>query len=506
MRRSSPADARYVEVSLRHLGLRRGDRAILGDVSWSIRPGQRWVLVGPNGAGKTQLLKVVSGAVWPVPGKPSRRYRWRHEAFLSPLGVMDEIGYIGPERQDKYERYGWNHTVTEIVGTGLYRTDIPLDPLTARDRRQIAALLHRMGIEHLGPRRFLSLSYGERRLALLSRVLAARPKLLLLDELLSGLDAQNRSRALGWLERTGRARLPWVLTAHRLEDVPRSATHALVLNAGRIKYRGSARGAPLKRWLVQGKADRAQLGGARRSVDRLLLRLTRASVYVDEHRVLEALSFTLRSGECWVVHGANGSGKSTLLRTLYGDHRVAAGGRIERSGVAAGVPLELFRRRVGLVAPHLQSGHPHQLTVSEVVQSGPHASIGLGAAARCPDRRAASHALELFGLQRLAARALHELSYGQLRRVLFARAWACRPALLLLDEPYAGVDARTRRDLMHLVEGMLASNTAVVMATHHRREWPTFTTHEIELSAGRALYCGPVRSPLESRTRDGADP
>ena len=56
------------------------------------------------------------------------------KSFTSPFEVKEEIGYLGPERQDKYERYGWNHTVAQIIGTGLYRTDIPLNPLTDADR------------------------------------------------------------------------------------------------------------------------------------------------------------------------------------------------------------------------------------------------------------------------------------------------------------------------------------------------------------------------------------
>jgi molybdate transport system ATP-binding protein len=433
-----------------------------------------------------------------------RRYQWRQESFLSPFEVKEEIVYVGPERQDKYERYGWNHTVGEIVGTGLYRTDIPLDPLTAHDRAQITALLGRMGVEHLRGRPFLSLSYGERRLALLVRALAARPKLLLLDELLSGLDSENRRRARLWLERTGRSRMPWVLSTHRLEDIPAAATHALILDRGRIEYRGVLRRAPLERWLGDSRAYRAPVRASRRKVNRLLLRLSHASVYLDEHQALDTLSFSLRSGECWVIHGPNGSGKTTLLRTLYGDHRVASGGRIDREGIEPGVPLELFRRRVGLVAPHLQTDHPRNLTVSEVVQSGHRASIGLDAPPHPAERMSAKRSVELFGLHALATRTLRELSYGQVRRVLFARAWACRPKLLLLDEPYAGVDAPTRRELMRLVEGMVASNTAVVMAAHHRREWPAFTTHEIELCAGRARYCGPVRSPVGITAEIGA--
>ncbi len=62
---------------------------------------------------------------------------------------------------------------------------------------------------------------------------------------------------------------------------------------------------------------------------------------------------------------------------LYGDHGVASGGRIERAGIVPGVPLQQFKEKVGIVAPHLQSEHPQALTVAAVVQSGRHASIGL---------------------------------------------------------------------------------------------------------------------------------
>jgi ABC-type molybdenum transport system ATPase subunit/photorepair protein PhrA len=247
---------------------------------------------------------------------------------------------------------------------------------------------------------------------------------------------------------------------------------------------------------------------------KLLLRLVNASVYADdEHRLLEAVSFEVRGGQCWVVHGRNGSGKTSLLRTLYGDHGVAAGGRIERAGIEPGVPLEVFKRRVGLVAPHLQADHPQHLTVAEVVQSGRHASIGLNDPPSAADRAAARRSLAFFGLSDLAGRTLRELSYGQLRRVLFARAWVPVPAgdslagrsvrgpmgqrhpdLLLLDEPFAGVDLPTRRTLVGHIEAILADGAAVVMTTHHRPEWPVSTTHEIELARGRVRYCGPVRT------------
>jgi molybdate transport system ATP-binding protein len=278
--------------------------------------------------------------------------------------------------------------------------------------------------------------------------------------------------------------------------VPASVTHALVLERGRVVYRGVLARAPLARWLQGVRSRHVRVACSRKETlaRRLIVRLTHACVYLDEHAVLTDVSLSVRAAQCWIVHGANGSGKTTLLRTLYGDHGVAVGGRIERAGIRPGVTLDVFRRRVGLVAPHLQADCPQDLTVADLVLSGFYAAVGLNRSTSPAQRAAAGRALARFGLTRVAQRSLRELSYGQLRRVLFARAGINNPRLLLLDEPFAGVDAPTRRALQTSIQDLAARGTAIVMATHHRAEWPLATTHELELAAGRVRYSGRVRA------------
>ena len=188
----------------------------------------------------------------------------------------------------------------------------------------------------------------------------------------------------------------------------------------------------------------------------------------------------------WVITGANGSGKTTLLRTLYGDHGVADSGSIERCGVTAGVPLDEFKQRIAYVAPHLQTDQPRSLTVLEVVASGRYASIGLNEALTPADRTAAQRALRVFDAQHLATRRLAELSYGQLRRVLFARGWVGEPRFALLDEPFAGLDPVTRADLLDRVERFVAAGGACVLATHNTLEWPRRVTGRLRLRVGKA--------------------
>ena len=483
----------YLAVTLRRIDLDRGGRAVLRGVDWSIRPGQRWLLIGGNGAGKTQLLKLISGAVWPMPtDRELRRYVWRGEKFETPAGILDEIAYVGAERQDRYEHYEWNFRAREVVGTGLHRTDIPMHDLSAVEQRRVAGLLRKLGIESLADRRFLTLSYGERRLVLIARALASRPKLLLLDEVANGLDARNHARLLGWLGSTAGSSLPWVFATHRREDVPDSVTHLLELEKGRVVRAGAMRPAGARELLRQ--EELAFFRGRRparrrtaRSRGKPIVAMRNAHVHVDDAHILHGVDIEVRAGDCWVVHGANGSGKSTLLRTIHGDHGVAAGGVIERAGIVPGVPLEKFKLRTAYVAPHLQTWHAPKMPVIEVVASGRYASIGLNDALTLADRKHAERALRRFGLFAMRARTMAELSYGQARRVLFARAWAREPRLALLDEPFAGLDRATRADLAQRLNEWLEEGGSCVIATHHREEWPAHTTHVLELAHGRAI-------------------
>ena len=123
----------------------------------------------------------------------------------------------------------------------------------------------------------------------------------------------------------------------------------------------------------------------------------------------------------------------------------------------------------------------------EVVASGRYASIGLNDAISANDRKHAERALRRFGMFAMRKRTLAEMSYGQARRILFARAWAREPRLALLDEPFAGLDRATRADLTRRLNQWLADGGSCVIATHHREEWPAHTTHVLELKEGRVI-------------------
>ena len=492
-----------VEVRLEGLTLHRAGRLVLNEVTWRVGPGERWLVIGASGAGKTQLLKIIAGDVWPDDAAPpSRTYVVDGELHEQPADVRDEIAWLGPERQDRYERYGWNYPALDVVGTGLHRTDIPLNPLTARQRQSCLALLRAAGILRLAKRKFLTLSYGERRLVLLARVLAWRAAVLILDEVATGLDALNRQRLYKLLRSRRLRGTAWICSAHRDDDIPPGANHLLWLEAGRVRFAGALTRPRLREALAAAREGEAKLHAARSSARkagsktpaaRPYITLGNANVWIDEKRVLQSVDLTIARGDCWVVHGANGSGKSTLLRTLYGDHSVASEGFIRRAGMVPGVPLDHFRARTGLVAPHLQTDYPRDLSVLDTVVSGLHSSIGLNFRATPGECRRARTALAALHMESFADRTLAQMSYGQVRRILFARALVTRPRLLLLDEAFTGLNGPLRAELLAWVETQIDAGVTVVMATHYRSEWPRNASHELMLSRGRVSYAGKLR-------------
>ncbi len=221
----------------------------------------------------------------------------------------------------------------------------------------------------------------------------------------------------------------------------------------------------------------------------------------DGRPLLDAVDWTVEPAHRWVVLGPNGSGKTTLLRiaSLYlhpSSGTVAVGGEeLGRTDVRR------LRERIGLASPAFGDLLRPTLTATEVVMTGRHAALEpWWHSYDDTDRAHARALLDRFGVAHGADRPVATLSSGERQRVLLARAFAGHPALVLLDEPTAGLDLGGREDLVSRLGDAAADPTSAptVLVTHHVEEIPRGTTHVLLLRAGRITAQGPIREVLSA--------
>jgi len=211
-------------------------------------------------------------------------------------------------------------------------------------------------------------------------------------------------------------------------------------------------------------------------------------------QVLDVPRLVLGERDLQVVMGPNGAGKSTLLRVCLGLQRYVRG-----TVRIFGQPLEqagwrgmaALRRRIGYVPQVLSARSQTPLTVREVVAMGVTAQAGLCRRLNAGHRQAVDMWLERLGLADLASRGYAELSGGQQRKVLIARAMVGRPRLLLLDEPTTHLDLGWREQMVGTIESLYEQEgVSVLLACHEMEVIPPSCRRVILLSGGRVAAVG----------------
>jgi molybdate transport system ATP-binding protein len=483
-------------VNLDHVDVDLAGTPVLRGVTWRLVRGEHWGIVGANGSGKSTLLGLIAGTIWPAPERGIRRYDFGAGEETDAVRAKSEIALVGHELQDRYARLAWNFTSLEVVLSGIYRTDIPRRNPASGERERALGVLRRLGVAELAVRRFLELSRGEQRRVLIARAVAFGPTVLLLDEPASGLDAAARTALEAMLELVAQE-CTIVCAAHVPDDLPRLFRRYLFVDRGRVQAfeRADPARAPSAR-LAAAVASSAEAGSpsaAERRAGTPLIELERADAWLAGRRVLHAVTWRLMPGEHWLVTGANGAGKSSFLRVLHGQLRPALGGRV--AWPAFGNPRNIWelRRHVAWVSPELQAAYRYPSTVRACIASGFTSSVGATRAPSAEEAHRIEELLEELELAPLAERLLSTLSYGQARRALLGRLLANRPRVLLLDEPWEGLDAPNASLLSTTLERVAAAGTQLVCASHlaaHREHF----THELALTKGEPTYAGPMRT------------
>ena len=230
-----------------------------------------------------------------------------------------------------------------------------------------------------------------------------------------------------------------------------------------------------------------------------VLRVAGLTVERDDAFPLRDVSWEIRRGENWVILGANGSGKTSLIGAMTA-YIAPSAGEIHLLGNEYGrSEWREVRKLFGLVSSAIHQHLWDRESAVRTVASGKYAAFGPWSQPDTADLERARGLLDRLQAGSIAERPWRVLSQGERQRVLIARALMAEPALLLLDEPCAGLDPVARERLLRVIDRVAATSQAcVVLVTHHVEEIVPAFSHVLLLKAGSVLAAGPKRSVLTS--------
>ena len=223
-------------IDMRAVTVRYGDLRVLDRVDWTVHEGEHWAVSGPNGAGKSTLLKLITGDCLQVYANRIRLFGCERGPCQPLAVVRRQLGVVSHALAAAYQKAV---SALDVVCSGFFDS-VGIYRHCSQSQRDAARWqLVQMGVAELAQVPFNHLSQGQRQLVLIARAMVKTPRLLLLDEPLSGLDPKNRQRVLSLLTAIGTSGNTGLITvSHQCHEIPSVSTHHLMLTRGRVVYRG----------------------------------------------------------------------------------------------------------------------------------------------------------------------------------------------------------------------------------------------------------------------------
>ncbi len=431
----------------------------LSEVSLHARAGECLCITGPSGCGKTTLLLAMKGLL--------HAGALRGDIAVGAPSDGGELGWdgVGLVFQNAESQILCS-TVAEEMAFGPENLCVP--PREIRDR--ILGSLRDVRLTGFGNRNVERLSAGQKHRLAIGSVLSMKPRVLLLDEPTSQLDATGKSKLVAVLKELKGRGYALVIVEHDLEPFRELVERYLVMESGRVLAVSDR--IPLEHTELRAPGPdpegprRASMGGGDAPI---IVTEGLCLSYPGVGEVLRGVRVSISRGERVHLHGQNGSGKSSLLACLAGAIAPDSGS-IRVAGRAIAGRTGLF----GTVGYLLQNPQ-RQLFENTVYEEVAFSLKRL----RLPDSAVHQHvteALDVCEASHLAARLPLSLSFGEQHRVALASVIAPKPRVLLLDEPFSGLDLAQRRRLLKiLVRLSEKETTTTVMASHDlvpARGWP----------------------------------
>jgi molybdate transport system ATP-binding protein len=451
-------------IELINARARKPEWSMAEPVNFCLDEGEHIAIVGRNGAGKSMFVDMLTGR---HPAFPDMVKYGFDEPYNNLKHITFRDTYGGDNDRTYFLQQRWNQMEideeTPTVGSKLEEA-YQLAGADTPERRKLQEHIYDLfNLRPLLDKYIILLSSGELRKYKLASSLFTAPKVLIMENPFIGLDATTRDQLKALMASLAKDQgLQIILVLAKSDEIPDFITHIVEVKDMKVLPKVNRENYPLNE----------------------VIRFNNVSIRYGARTILKDLNWTVRQGEHWSLSGQNGSGKSTLLSLVCADNPQSYACDISLFGHKRGSGESIWdiKRHIGYVSPEMHRSYKQNIPAIQIVASGLKDTIGLYVRPNEAEKEQCRKWLNIFGIGHLADRKFLEMSSGEQRLVLLARAFVKEPDLLILDEPLHGLDLDNRSMVKRLVDEY-CQNPAVtlIFVTHYQEELPSCIDHSLYL-------------------------
>lgn len=462
-------------LSASYVGLK-----VLNEISFTLKEDDCLAIMGPVGSGKTTLAKALSGRLFRT---GSVYFKSRTNRVHPSILLVDQQHHFKnrSNMQDFYLQQRFNSADAGDAYTIR-------EELSNEDEVSFAYWLGFFMLGHLLDKPLVQLSNGENKRLQLVKSVLRDPDWLILDNPFLGLDVDGREILANCLEKLREKSVQFILI-NSPAALPACVNRVIYLEEGRMAWDG-----PMSAFESFCRVDKFIFNQT--VMDDLItsshvfeafqqaVHLRNVTIQYGEKVILSDITWEVKSGDRWALSGPNGAGKSTLLSLITADNPQAYSQDIILFDRKRGTGESIWdiKKRIGYVSFELHVYFREPANVFNVVGSGLFDTLGVYKKLSEDQHKRIALSLGVFGISHLADRMFQQISTGEQRMVLLARALVKNPPLLILDEPCQGLDEEQIQRVKEILDYICSNTqTTLIYVSHYASDIPSCVNQHLKL-------------------------